>query len=73
MRSEFQFLEKAELCELKEKILTKYLQHGARNTVKRGFHKAAQVIQSSMNLRIVGYKIVCNIFHSCNSIIIIQG
>ena len=74
MRSEFQFPEKTELYELKEKKLTRDLQHGARNTVKRGSDRAAHVMQSYVNShtagRIVGCRIVCNIFHSCNSIII---
>ena len=49
MRSEFQFLENAELCELKEKNLTKYLQHDARNTVKGESDRTIQVMQSDVN------------------------
>ncbi|WZZ44107.1 hypothetical protein YC2023_040366 [Brassica napus] len=59
--SEFQSPEKAELCELKEKKLTRDLQHGARSTVKRGSDRAAQVVQLGVNPhtadRIVGRRI----------------
>ena len=59
-----------------KKMLTRDLKHGARNTVKRGSHRTAQVMQSDVNPRttgrIVGCIIVCNISHSCNSIIIVK-
>lgn len=42
---------KGKLYELMEKKLTKDQQHGARKTVKRGFHKTVQVIQLDVNLR----------------------
>ena len=73
-RYKFQFSEKTELCELKEKRRTRDLQHSARSTVEHGSHRAVQVMQSDVNLhtagKIVGCKIVCTISHSCNSIII---
>ena len=51
------------------------LQHDARSTVKHGSYRTAQVMQSDMNShmvgKIVGCRIVCNIFHS-RKIIIIQ-
>lgn len=59
---------------IKKKRFTRDLQHGTKNTVKRGFHRAVQVMQSDVNPytagRIAGYKIVFNISHSYNSIII---
>ncbi|WZZ66418.1 hypothetical protein YC2023_077788 [Brassica napus] len=68
--SRFLFPEKAQLCELKEKRLTRDLQHGARNTVKHGSHRAALVMQSGVNSHTAGRIVDCNISHSCNSIII---
>ena len=63
-----------ELCELKEKKLTRYLQHDTNSTVKHEFHRPAHVMQLCVNIhmtyRIVGCRIICNIFHSCNTIII---
>ncbi|WZZ17804.1 hypothetical protein YC2023_110893 [Brassica napus] len=59
--SEFQFLENAELCELKKKMLTRDLQHGTRNTVKRGSDRVAQVIQSGVNPRTTGRIVGCRI------------
>lgn len=58
----------AGLCKLNEKRLTRNLQHGARSTVKHEFYRAAQVMQSCVNLftagRIIGCRIVYNIFHN---------
>lgn len=51
-----------DLCELMEKQLIRDLQHDARSTVKSGSNRAAQLIQSDVNLhktdKIVGCKIV---------------
>ncbi|KAL0729357.1 hypothetical protein Bca4012_025450 [Brassica carinata] len=57
MRSEFQFPEKAELCELREKRLSRDMQHDARSTVKQGSHWAAQVMQSGVNPHTAGWKV----------------
>ena len=65
-------MEKAELCELKEKILTRNLQHDTKSTVKRESDKTAQVMQSNVNFhtagKIVECRIVCNISYNYNSI-----
>ena len=49
-------------------MLTRDLQHGTKNTFKRGSDRAAHVMQLDVNPnkvgRIVGCRIVCNISHS---------
>ena len=56
------------ICELIEKHRTRELQYSAKSIVKDGSDMTAQMMQSDMNLyktyRIVGCKIVCNIFQS---------
>ena len=65
---------KDELCRILEKKFTRDLRHGARNIVKNGSHRTAQVMQSDENpynaVRIVGCSIGSVTFPIvCNSII----
>ena len=53
--------EKAEFCKLREKRLTRDLQHGARSTVKRRSHKTAQMMQSGVNPHTTGRIVNCRI------------
>ncbi|WZZ25649.1 hypothetical protein YC2023_009050 [Brassica napus] len=47
----------------REKKLTRDLQHGARSTVKRGSHRAAQMMQSGVNPHTAGRIVGCKINH----------
>ena len=58
MKFRFQISEKTELCELREKIFTRDLQHGGRSTVKRGSHRTAQVMLSVVNSYMAGRIVV---------------
>ncbi|WZZ78688.1 hypothetical protein YC2023_099260 [Brassica napus] len=66
-RSGFRLPEKAELCELMEKMLTRDLQHGASSTFKRGSDRAAQVMQLDVNHNKTGRIVGCRIVSSSAS------